>query len=91
MYVNDPHEKAALPEVVSDLEFEEARDYHEFFYDDLPQPGGKYTGYHWGFHTDICRFDEQGRHTQMADNCPHFDLEDEEGKRILPGWTVQQR
>lgn len=36
------------------------------------------------FAVDICRFDERGKHVQMAKHCPHFELEDEEGIRIRP-------
>lgn len=49
------------------------------------------TSYHASFAVDTCRFDESGEHIQMARNCPHFDSHDEEGPRIIPGWTVQRR
>lgn len=90
MYVSDPHELAYLPEVKQEIEFAEPRDYHEFFYDD--QQGlnlGTTTGDHLGIHTQICRFDSEGNHVYMAKDCPHFNIEDEMGKTIQQGWTVQ--
>lgn len=89
-YINDPYELMLEPQLISEIEFEEPRDYHEFFYDDLPEPGSKYTEWHRGIHSSICVFDEHGQHVYMSDDCPHFESEDEEGKRIKQGWTVQQ-
>lgn len=89
MYVNDPNELATLPEVKREVAFEEPRDYHEFFFDDRPKPGSKFAEDHWGIHSQVCRFDSEGNHVAMAHDCPHFDLEDEQGRRIQKGWTVQ--
>lgn len=93
-YVNDPSEKALLPTILVPEEdlLEEPRDYHEFFGDDLPaqivEP--KFAGSPYQPYTQVCRFNEDGEHTAMAYNCPHFDMEDETGRRIVDGWTVQQ-
>ena len=89
MYVNEPSELALLPELKEEIDFEEPRDYHEFFWDDQPGDPGKYAAWHRGIHTQVCRFDPEGNHVTMARDCPHFELEDEEGKRIQEGWTVQ--
>lgn len=92
MYVNAPSELAELPQVKHEIEFEEPRDYHEFFYDDARNPNyGKHADSHWGIHTQVCRFNERGEHVSMAKDCPHFDIADEEGPQIQKGWTVQAR
>lgn len=93
MYLTDPFDHMLPPvlENSDELDLEEGpRDYHEFFWDEavergqyIPRAPGK------TLHTEICRFNSSGEHTTMARNCPHFDLEDEEGKRIRQGWTVQ--
>lgn len=90
-YVNDPSELALLPEMEEDLQLEEPRDYHEFFHDDLQGLNMSPTvGWQRGINTQVCRFNSSGEHIAMAEDCPHFDMEDELGKRIRPGWTVQQ-
>lgn len=90
MYVNDPNELAELPARITDVELEEPRDYHEFFWDDTRNPNyGRGADNHWGIHTQVCRFNERGEHIGMAQDCPHFDIADEEGKKIQEGWTVQ--
>lgn len=48
------------------------------------------TGYHNSFAVDICKFDERGKHVQTAKKCPHYDITDEEGPRVRPGWTAQR-
>lgn len=90
-YVNDPVE-LAYPPVLEDknIESEEPRDYHEFFYDDLPYSFSRSVDHETGIHTDVCRFDDSGNHVLISGKCPHFDIEDEEGKIVKPGWTVQQ-
>lgn len=91
MYVNDPSEKALLPEIFKPAEdiLEEPRHYSEFFYDDQPEPGMRMAGYSHGLHTQICRFDQEGNHVTMAKDCTHFDQADEEGPKIQKGWTAQ--
>jgi hypothetical protein len=90
MYVNDPNELAELPEVKREVILEEPRDYHEFFWDDTRNPNfGKSADSHWGIQTQVCRFNGKGEHTVMAKDCPHFEIEDEEGSKIQDGWTVQ--
>lgn len=88
-YVNDPSELALLPELVSDIPVEAVRDYHEFFYDEAVERG-RYTSDYERAYTQVCRFDENGDHVMMAKDCPHFEAEDEMGKVIRKGWTVQQ-
>lgn len=92
MYGYDPYqlmEPPALAEVEEDL-FEEPRDYHEFFWDEAIERGSNYvSGFSQRLHTQVCRFDKKGEHVIMARNCPHFEVEDEEGKRIRKGWTCQ--
>lgn len=91
MYVNDPSEKAHLPELEQSQELlEEPRHYRDFFWDDQPLDTGRHVGYHRSLHTQVCRFDQEGNHLTIAKNCPHFDISDEEGRRIQKGWTVQQ-
>lgn len=67
---------------------DEPRDYHEFFWEEAIERGRHVQGRE-RLYTEVCRFDENGDHTVMAKNCPHFDSEDEEGKITRPGWTVQ--
>lgn len=94
MYLQDPHDKALLPELESasleDL-LEEPRDYHEFFWDDTPLDSGRQIGYHHPIHAQVCRFNGRGEHIVMARNCPHFEMEDQEGKTIQKGWTAQSK
>lgn len=91
-YVNDPSEKALLPTILVPEEelLAEPRDYHEFFYDDLPKYDPKFAGSPYQPYTQVCVFDEEGNHTSMAHNCPHYDMEDETGRKIRGSWTVQQ-
>lgn len=90
-YVNDPSELALLPIPESEIyEDEEPRDYHEYFHDDVPPAGYAQTGYPEFLYTEVtCHFNELGEHTYMSRNCPHFDMEDQEGRRIRKNWTVQ--
>lgn len=88
MYVNDPFDLTVPPSIESNIEIEEPRDSKDFFWDDVVYWPDT-VSYHQGLHTDICRFDEAGNHTQMSKKCPHFDPEDEEGRRITKGWTAQ--
>jgi hypothetical protein len=88
--VNDPNELALLPEVISEVELGEPRDYHEFFWDDTRDPNfGRSVDYHLGIHTQVCRFNGRGEHIVMAKDCPHFVESDEEGKKVIPNWTAQ--
>jgi len=88
-YVNDPWDKT-LPPVIEQAEdlFEEPRDYHEFFYDDLPPSSNRELGYQHGLQSEVCRF-KDGKHITMAPNCPHFDEYDEMGRKIREGWVAQ--
>lgn len=91
MYVNEPSEKAWLPEIEQSPElFDEPRHYSDFFYDDQPLDSGPRVGYARGVHTQVCRLDGNGNHLTMAKDCPHFDGYDEEGRIIQKGWTVQR-
>lgn len=91
MYLHDPVALVQHPTLAETEEevFEEPRDYHEFFWDEAVQRGRSISGISERLYTQVCKFDEDGNHTVMARNCPHFDLEDEEGKRIQRGWTAQ--
>lgn len=89
-YVNDPVELTLLPQTFDDVTEEEPRDYHEFFRDDVPPESGKYVGLPEMLYTEVtCKFNHRGEHIYMSENCPHFNMEDEEGRRIREGWTVQ--
>jgi hypothetical protein len=89
--INDPHELALLPEREQAQElFEEPRPYKDFFYDDHAPASGRETGHVRGIHTQVCRFNQQGEHAYVADDCPHGSMEDEQGRIMPPGWTVQQ-
>jgi len=92
MYVNDPF-ALAEPPVLEEEEFfeDEPRDYHDFFGDDIVFYPHKYAGQGYGAQAQVCKFDDAGNHYQMAKDCPHYDAVDEEGPRIVPGWTVQRR
>lgn len=95
MYINDPFDKMIPPKLENseEIDLEEGpRDYHEFFWDEAIERG-RYIERAPGktLYTEICRFDSQGNHLTMAKNCPHFDPEDEEGRKIRTDWTVQQR
>jgi hypothetical protein len=81
----------AVPPTVEEIELqeEEPADPKDKFWEEVDYHPDT-VGYYQGFHTEVCRFDEQGNHTQMAKNCPHFEAADEEGPRIRQGWTVQQ-
>lgn len=88
-YVDDPYALARQPELISDESlFREPRDYHEFFWDDQQMQETRYAESDMGIHTDICVF-RDGHHVYMADGCPHFEPEDEQGRIIRQGWTVQ--
>lgn len=89
-YINDPSELAMSPALISDIEIEEPRDYHDYFWDDQQLGSAKYADNSYGIHVQRCVFDDSGDHLYMAKDCPHFELEDEEGPRIQQGWTVQQ-
>ena len=45
------------------------------------------TSYQQHAAVDICRF-QDGQH-YGGKNCPHYDIEDEEGMKINPRWTAQ--
>jgi hypothetical protein len=90
-WITDPHDLAKLPQLeYSDLDLDEPEDPDDKFWEEvnnLPDT----VSYHQGIHVDICRFDEQGSHTVMSNNCPHYDAADELGPVVRQGWTVQQR
>jgi len=90
-WLPDPFQAAQPPTVeLIEEELEEPRDYHDYFWDDIRYSQGRDAVRDSGMHMETCRFDENGDHVTMAEHCPHFDVEDETGKRIQPGWTVQQ-
>lgn len=89
--INDPNELALLPErEQTEQLFDEPRPYKDFFYDDQAPPSTRETGYHRGIHTEVCRFNGKGEHTYIAEHCPHDNIEDEQGRVMPEGWTVQQ-
>lgn len=92
-WLTDPYQLAQPPSVEEDIEPEEPPGPDYYFWDEgrdsLISPDT--VSHHQGIHVDTCRFDDEGNHTQMAKHCPHFNQEDEEGKRIMTGWTVQQK
>jgi hypothetical protein len=88
-YINDPYELTLPPQSYSEVNEEEPRHWSEFFYDDQPYPGARFAGAPDRAYTEMCRFDEEGNHTVMAEHCPHFDEADEEGRIVRKGWTVQ--
>jgi len=88
MYINDPFDKAIPPSLEEVILDDEPRDYHEYFWDEYVERGQRVSRKQ-KLYTQVCRFDQNGDHITMAKDCPHFDAEDEEGRRIRPGWTVQ--
>ncbi len=87
--INDPFELAEPPSLEeSEVYEDDPADYHDRFWDDVT-PGNRHVGYEVPIYIQVCRFDLDGNHTQMAKDCPHYDATDEEGPRIVPGWTVQ--
>jgi hypothetical protein len=90
-WIPDPFQLAQLPTVEEqEQEIDEPPTPEEIFHSSINHYPDT-VGYGSGIHTGVCHFDETGNHTAMAQNCPHFDPEDEEGFRIRQGWTVQQR
>lgn len=90
MYVNDPFELAQLPVREEDqfAEEDEGPSLEDIFFEHHVIPHSS-VGFDIGAHTGVCRLDGDGNHTYMDKNCQHFEAEDEEGKRIAKGWTVQ--
>lgn len=89
MYVSDPFDKIFPPHLIDNpIEDDEPRDYHDFFWDDITQGSNHIQGSRRTLHTQVCKFVD-GVHTQMARDCPHFNMEDEEGRLIQKGWTAQ--
>lgn len=89
MYVNDPFDKMIPPALEQAEELlEEPRDYHEFFWDEAIERG-RHAQRMLGAQVQICRFDSSGNHLAMAKNCPHFDSDDEQGRKVRTDWTVQ--
>lgn len=87
--INDPFELTHPPTLKdSEVYDDEPVDYHDRFWDDVG-PGGRNVGYEVPIYTQVCRFDFEGNHVEMAKDCSHYDAVDEEGPRIVPGWTVQ--
>lgn len=92
MYVNDPYDKIQPPVNLTEPEEEEILipSLDSAFWDEIPSPQEKSAGTEsFPLHVDVCRFDEAGNHTLIADNCPHFVESDELGRNIKSGWTVQ--
>lgn len=92
MYLIDPFDKIfppALEQAPEEFLEDEPRDYHEFFWDEAVERGHHVDPRGKTLYTEICRFDQDGNHITMAKHCPHFDPEDEEGRKIRTGWTVQ--
>lgn len=90
MYLNDPDELSLPPVLEQMIEEEEPRPPEDFFWDDVPHSlYDRHLPFHQGIHVDACRFNDKGEHVHMAKNCPHYDTEDEEGRRIQQCWTVQ--
>lgn len=90
MYVSDPTDLMRAPVHEQGEEDIEPRDYHDFFHDDRPALGQKFTGRPDNLHTEVCRLNPDGTHITMAEHCPHFSTEDEMGRPVTPGWTIQQ-
>jgi len=90
-WLPDPFQLAEAPSIAEpEIDVEEPPSNEEIFYGSIrhyPDTAGSELG----IHVDACRFDEDGNHVQMAKRCPHYDAEDEQGRRIAPGWTVQSR
>lgn len=87
--INDPFELAEPPSLEdSEVYEDEPEDYHDKFWEEF-QPGVRHVSYEPPIYTQVCRFDFEGNHVEMAKGCPHYDAVDEEGPRIVPGWTVQ--
>jgi hypothetical protein len=76
-----------LKQLEEDL-LEEPRDPRESFWDEVKDEG-RYVGQKHRLYTQVCRFNQKGLHTVMAKNCPHFKGEDETGRSVRDGWTVQ--
>lgn len=91
----DPWDKTFPPINQADLEDDEEIDPRYnldgvFYGETVPgQPMASELGGKEFEPVDICRFDEAGNHTFMGRACPHFDMEDEMGRTIRPGWTAQ--
>jgi hypothetical protein len=87
--INDPFELTHPPSLEdSEVYEDEPVDYHDRFWDDISL-GGRQVGHEPPIYTQVCRFDTEGNHVEMARGCPHYDASDEEGPRVSPGWTVQ--
>ena len=96
MYVNNPDEKAMLPELdkasIIEQLMEEPPDPREAFWEEASKvDSARSVDYHGAIHAQVCRFNSRGEHVIMARDCPHFETEDEEGKTIQKGWTAQIR
>ena len=87
-FVNDPWDKAIPPKGVSTIEEVATRDYHEFFWDEAVQRSLS-VGKPQRAYTQVCRFNEAGEHISFARDCPHFNQEDEMGRPVRKGWSVQ--
>lgn len=91
--MQDPYDRIHPPVNLADLEEdpEPRMSLDEVFseYLHLETLGSGLDAVEFPLHTDVCRFDEAGNHTLMAQRCPHFDGSDELGRTIRPGWTAQ--
>lgn len=59
------------------------------FHADTAPASRNYTTRQYSIAAFRCRFNGAGEHTYMDEHCPHYDVTDEQGPRIRPGWTVQ--
>lgn len=90
-WLTDPFQLAQPPTVEEqEIELEVPPSNEEIFHESIRHYPDT-VGHDHGIHIQVCRFDELGNHTSIAENCPHFSIEDEQGKQIQPGWTAQQR
>jgi hypothetical protein len=60
-----------------------------YFHQETAPASRNYPGHQHSIAVSRCRFNGAGEHTYMAEKCPHYDVTDEQGPRIRPGWTVQ--
>jgi hypothetical protein len=61
----------------------------QYFFEETARPSRRAVKPSRPITRHVCRFDERGRHTYMAEQCPHYAIEDENGPRRKPEWTVQ--
>jgi hypothetical protein len=90
MYLEDPWDKILAPfKLPEEQEPDPRMDPVSVFWEEAASTfAGKDVSPRERLHAQVCRF-ENGLHTQMAKDCPHFDTEDELGKITAKGWTSQ--